>query len=131
MKYLKSYKIYESIHGDIKISVEDGKLVFISNFGKFSYEVTVVNAVGPKDIVVDIDKIAQKPNKDFEITASTVFKTQVEELSKERYDDILSQFKNYFEKTNKPPTKIVSNPIGQPLPNKNPKTLELNLVNKK
>ena len=128
MNYIKTFKLYESVLGDVKISEEDGKLVFIQDDKKYFYEVMIVDAIGTKDITVDIDKIVQQPNKDFKITASAMFKTQEQEFSKERYDDILNKFKSSFTKTNKPPIEIISKPIGPPPSGKNPKTLKLIFV---
>lgn len=105
LKELKYLKIWESFD-DAKVTQEEGMLVITYQNQKYAYEITM-----PGGISVTLDNIVQKPDKNFKISAHKAFYKKEFDLSKERYDDIINKFKNYFKTKKTAPTEIISEPF--------------------
>lgn len=105
LKELKYLKIWESFD-DVKVTQEEGMLVITYENQKYAYEITM-----PGGISVTLDNIVQKPDKNFKISAHKAFYKKEFDLSKERYDDIINKFKNYFKTKKTAPTEIISEPF--------------------
>jgi hypothetical protein len=103
MKYLKIFESFD----DVTITIEDGKLIINYQNKPYRYQVE------KSGLDVSLDKIVKQPNDDYKITAfkgSKLFSQEID-LSKKRYDAIITTFKNHFDKNKVAPPNIVSNPL--------------------